>query len=261
MVNSRGDFLSGLRIARNSSVPIYHQLKNQIVDAITEGTLNLGDPLPSERELVERLNVSRMTIRRALNDLVTSGHLVTRPGKGTYVQAAKVEMQLGRLSGFTAEMGRMGHRVHSKVLRGEVISAAGKLIERLRVRSGDPVVLLERLRYVDDLPTSWERSNIPERLCPGLLKFDLENGSLYDVLRREYKLVLRYARQSMEATLSNWDEQQLLQLAEGAPILLGERTVYTDNDVVVEFGKASYRADRYRYEVTLLGEPPDDKSG
>ena len=256
---TRNGFLDKLQVVRTSSVPIYHQIKNQILDAIADGILGLGDPLPSERELVECLNVSRMTIRRALNELVMSGQLYTRPGKGTYVQLAKVEQHLGRLAGFSADMSKAGHRVSSKVLRAEVVPAAGQIAERLQMKPGEPVIILERLRFVDDEPTSWERARLPERLCPGLLRFDLEHGSLYDVLRREYKITLNWAQQRMEATLSNWNEQQLLQLPEGAPILLGERTVYTDGDTIVEYSKASYRGDRYRYEIQLIGEQPDER--
>jgi GntR family transcriptional regulator len=247
-------FLSKLRVVRNSSIPIYHQLKNQILDAIAEGTLGLDDPLPSERELVEHLNVSRMTIRRALNDLVMNGQLYTRPGKGTYVQGAKVKQHLSRLLGFTADMRRTGHQVKSKVLHTEIAPAAGKLVERLRVEPGEPVVYLERLRLVDDVPIAWDRSNLPERLCPGLLRLDLEHGSLYDVLRHEYGIVLRYAHQTVEAALCNWDEQRLFGISEGAPVLIGERTVFTDDDIVIEYSKSSHRADQYRYEIQLIGD-------
>lgn len=254
-------FLERLQIARNSSVPIYHQLKSQILDAISEGTLSVGDLLPSERELVERLNVSRMTIRRALNDLVVSGQLVTRPGKGTYVQPAKLEQHLVRLAGFTAEMRSSGHRVSSKVLRAEVVPAEGKLVERMQVQPEEPVIVLERLRYVDDVPIGWHRSHLPERLCPNLLRFDWERSSLYQILRREYHIPLKHAQQSLEATLSNWEEQRLFGIPDGSPILLGERTTYTDNDVIIEYSKASYRGDRYRYELQLIGDQPDDRNG
>jgi GntR family transcriptional regulator len=254
-------FLERLQIARKSAIPIYHQLKSQILDAISDGILSVGDALPSERELVEQLNVSRMTIRRALNDLVTSGQLFTRPGKGTYVQPAKLEQHLGRLGGFSAEMALGGHRVTSQVLRAEVIPAEEKLAARLGIQPSDNAIVLERLRLVDDVPTGWHRSHLPERLCPNLLRFDLAAGSLYDILRREYHIPLKWAKQSMEATLSNWEEQRLLGLPDGAPILLAERTTYTVNDVIIEYSKASYRADRYRYEIQLIGDQPDERHG
>jgi GntR family transcriptional regulator len=253
-------WLDQLRISRASSVPIYHQIKEQIVEAIVEGILVEGDPLPSERDLVERLNVSRMTIRRALNELVLSGQLRTWPGKGTFVRAAKVEQHLGRLAGFSADMIKAGHRVASEVLRAEVTPVGGKIAQHLRVGMNDAIIVLERRRLVDGEPTSWERAYLPERLCPGLLDFDLERRSLYDVLRREYHIALKWARQRMEATLANWHEQQLLEIPEGVPILLGERTVYTDDDTIVEYSKASYRGDRYRYEVEIMGDQPNERT-
>ncbi|MGH8629661.1 MAG: GntR family transcriptional regulator [Burkholderiales bacterium] len=218
------------------------------------GLLAEGDPLPSERELVDHLDVSRMTVRRALNELALSGQLRTQPGKGTYVRATKVEQLLARLAGFTADMTRAGHRVSSRVIRKEVAPAEGKLVERLQAQPGDPIVILERVRLVDDEPTSWERAHLPERLCPNITRFDFSRESLYDVLRREYKLSLRRARQTLEAALANWHEQQLLGIPEGTPILVGERTLYTDNDVILEYSKSSFRGDRYRYDIQLVGD-------
>jgi len=248
-----------MHINRSSSAPIYHQIKEQILEAIATGVLPEGSPLPSERELVDRLNVSRMTVRRALNELTINGQLQARPGKGTYVRGAKVEQLLGRLAGFTADMRRAGHRVASRVLRFEMHPAQGKLADRMQVPPGELVVTLERLRLVDDGPTCWERATLLARLCPDITtRFDFTNESLYAVLRREYKIALRWASQRMEATLSNWDEQQLLGVPEGAPILLSERTTYTDHDVVIEYGKSSYRGDRYRYDIKLIGEHVDE---
>ncbi|HLF28899.1 MAG TPA: GntR family transcriptional regulator [Anaerolineae bacterium] len=251
---SLSSLLNRLQINHASPIPFYHQLKEQILSAIAEGILNEGDPLPSERELVEHLNISRMTIRRAFNELIVSGQLRSRQGKGTYIQAAKVEQRLARLAGFSADMTRAGHRITSRVLRSEVEAAAGSLVDHLQVKPGEPIVALERVRLVDGEPTSWERAYLPTRLCPELTRFDFERTSLYDILRREYHLNLCWARQRMEAALANWQEQQLLLIPEGAPILLSERTLYTDGDVVLEYGKSSYRGDRYRYEIDLIGD-------
>jgi GntR family transcriptional regulator len=257
-VETRNGILSRFHVSRASPVPIYHQIKEQILDAVASGVLAEGDPLPSERELVEHLNVSRMTIRRALNDLVTSGQLHTRPGKGTYVRTAKVQQLLARLAGFSADMSRAGHKVTSRVIRFEIVTAEGKMTELLQIDRGDLVVVLERVRLVDGEPTSWERSNLPARLCPNITRFDFGRESLYDVLRRQYKIALRWARQTMEATLANWHEHELLLIPEGAPILLSERTVYTDDNAVIEYGKSSFRGDRYKYDVQLIGDQSDE---
>lgn len=252
---SYSPLLNRIRISRASSVPIHYQIKEQIRDAITSGVLVEGDPLPSERELVDRLNVSRMTIRRALSELIISGQLQTRPGKGTYVQAVKVEQALDGLAGFTADMARSGHHVSSRVLRSEIEPAQGRLVDLLRVKSGERLIALERVRLVDDEPTSWDRLYLPERLCPGIAsRFDFARESLYTVLRREYQIALRWAQQRLEAALANQEEQRLLGIPEGAPILLSERTTYTDGDVIIEYGKSSYRGDRYGYDVKLIGD-------
>jgi GntR family transcriptional regulator len=247
-------FLSKLQVDRSSPVPIYHQIKEKIIDAIAEEVLYEGDPIPSERELVRHLNVSRMTVRRALNELSLRGDLLTRPGKGTYVHGRKVQQRLAHLAGLSADMARSGHTTSSKVLRAEVISADGKIAERLQLGHGEAVIVLERLRAVDGEPTCWERAYLPEKLCPDLLRFDFSQRSLYNVLQIDYGLTLQHGWQSMEAVPSNWREQQLLHIPEGAPVFLAERVVLTDTERVIEYSKASFRGDRYRYEVQLIGD-------
>lgn len=251
-------FLSTIQIDRSSSDPIYYQIKERILEAISEDILQAGDLIPSERTLVKQLQVSRMTVRRALSELVVSGMLLKRPGKGTYVHSHKVEQTLVRLGGLSSDMTRSGHSVKSEVIRAEIIPAEGKLIERLQLEAGAPVAYLERLRFVDNEPTSWERTYLPERLCPHILRFDFTRESLYRVLRNEYHIRLCNGLQFMEAVPSNWREQQLLEMPAGAPVFLSERTVRTDGDVIIEYSKGSYRGDRYRYEVRLLGDQQDE---
>ena len=247
-------FLATLQVDRSSPVPIYHQIKEKIIDAIAEEVLYEGDPIPSERELVKHLNVSRMTVRRALNELSLSGELLTRPGKGTYVHGRKVQQRLAHLAGLSADMAQGGHITTSSVLRAEIVSADGKIAERLQLQSGQSVVVLERLRFVDGEPTCWERAYLPEQLCPALLRFDFTQRSLYDVLQKDYGLKLHHGWQSMEAVPSNWREQQLLHIPEGAPVFLAERIVLTEAERVIEYSKSSFRGDRYRYEVQLIGD-------
>ena len=237
---------------KDSAVPFYQQLKDIILEAIQERTLQPRDRLPSERELAEALGISRLTVRRALTDLVNEGRLFTQPGKGTYVRGPKLEQGIQQLMGLTEDMKSRGHTVSSRILEAALMPASVEVTQAMRLGPQEEVVLLERLRFVDGEPLSIERSYLAYRLCPGILGHDLGSGSLYTTLRQVYGLHLFKAEQSYEAVLAGSREAELLQIAPGAPVLCSERTAYLDTGQIIEYGRAWYRGDRYRFHATLL---------
>jgi GntR family transcriptional regulator len=246
-------WLSGkIRINKDSSVPLYQQLKDSLLEAVTEETLHPGDRLPSERELQDHFSVSRLTVRRALTDLITAGWLFTQPGKGTYIRSPKVEQGIQQLGGLTQDMRARGYTVTSRVLRVSVMPATGKTAKALGLAPGQDVVLLERLRFVGGEPLSIERSYLNHKLCPGIAACDL-SGSLYGLLQQRYGLRMLRAEQDYEAVAAGRREAQLLNIPEGAPLLLCERMAYADSGETAEYGVAWYRGDRYRFHAVLLG--------
>lgn len=243
------------KLDRDSSIPFYQQLKDILLESIREDALQPGDRLPSERELGERLGVSRLTVRRALNDLINAGWLFTQPGKGTYVRDAKLEQGIQQLVGLSEDMKRRGYAVTSQVLQVTVLPASGKTAKTMKLAPQEEVVLLERLRSVDGQPLSIERSYLNHKLCPGIAQHDLTT-SLYRILRENYGLNIPKAEQTYEAVTAGRRESQLLGIPEGAPLLLSERVAYTDTGGVIEYGVAWYRGDRYKFHAVLLGTEP-----
>lgn len=239
-------------IDRESSLPFYQQLKDILVDAMREETLLPGDRLPSERELRDAFGLSRLTVRRAITDLIHAGALFTQPGKGTYVRAPKLAQAAQQLAGLSEDMKTRGHQVTSRVLQVAVQPATGKSAKTMGLGPTDSIVLIERLRYVDGEPLAIERCNLNYRLCPGIDLRDL-TGSLYGILRDSYGLTIPRAQQSYEAVAAGRREAGLLRVPEGAPLLLAERTAYVASGEVIEHGIAWYRGDRYRFFAMLLG--------
>ena len=237
---------------KNGATPLYQQLKDLILEAMAQGLLRPNDRLPSERQLSELMGVSRLTVRHALSDLVNAGWLLSKTGKGTYVQAPKLEQGMHQLMGLTEDMRRRGHTVSSKVVQAFLVPASAGLVREMRLRPGDELVLLERLRIVDGVPLGLERSYLVHRLCPGILDHDLSKNSLYRILRSTYGLRPFRAEQTYEATLARRREAELLDIAEGAAVLFLERTVFLDTGEIIEHGCAWYCGERYKFHAVLF---------
>jgi GntR family transcriptional regulator, N-acetylglucosamine utilization regulator len=261
MIASTGSRLKALEmfdLDPESITPHYQQLVDQILVAVTEGDLKPGQPLPSERELSRALGVSRMTVRRALTDLEARGRLKSQVGRGWFVSNAKIEQRLEQLSGFSADMREKHLKVESQVLTFELETAGTNLADWLHISVGDPVFRLDRIRLVNGEPIGLEYPRLPAKLCPGLDRFDFSQDSLYRVIREEYHLVLDHAVQTIEASLVDWHEANLLKVDPGAPALRGHRTVFSPDGLVIESSTGIYRGDRYRYQLELQG---DSKAG
>jgi len=250
-MNSSG-ILDLLKLDPRSMTPQHAQLEDRVVHAIQEGHLLPGDPLPPERELAKSLNISRMTVRNSLVRLRELGYLKSHVGKGWCVGPSKIEQTLTQLTGLSSDMLTIGLKVESKVLEFKKIRASGGQAESLGLL-GVPAYLLERLRLVGGEPLSLERARIVERICPGLDRFDFASDSLYRVMQEEYGLTLARAVQVVEASLPDANEAALLHIDPRIPVLRSERTVYTSDDRLVEFGTAVYRGDRYKYQLHLQG--------
>jgi len=236
---------------RQSAVPIFEQIEGRLRNAIASGELRVHERIPSERELSAQLGVSRMTIRQALTRMVAAGDLYTRSGKGTFVGERKIEQPLQRLTSFTEDMRARGLRPSTRVIEQELIRAPFELAAVLGRSAGTEVARVARLRLADDRPVAIEVTHLPHDVCPGLLRHDLAQRSLYDVLRAEYGLALHAARGTIEASRPTREERALLDLPAGVPILRLRRVTEGADGRVVEFVQAAYHGDRFQLHVEL----------
>jgi GntR family transcriptional regulator len=238
-------------IDRHSPTPIFEQVKAILEAFIAAGDFRPHQRIPSERELSLALGASRMTVRQALLEMITEGSIYTRSGKGTYVAERKIEQPLQRLTSFTEDIRSRGSRPASRVLAQEILPAPLELAEALGLRPGVELIRLRRLRLADDRPLAIETSHLPHAICPRLLDFDLAAGSLYELLATHYGVHLRSAKQTIEASEPLAEEQQLLELPQGVPVLRLHRLTFADDGRAVEFVRAVYRGDRYQLHVEL----------
>src|SRR5918997_4753464 len=212
--------------------------------------LQVGDALPSERRLAHDLKVSRPTLRAGIDELVREGLLRRRHGSGTYVSEPKIALPL-TMTSFTEDMARRGMRPGSRVLSFESTSAGAKLGQRLRVSPVDEVWAIRRLRLADDETMAIEFLHVPRRLLPDLTREDLEEHSFYTLLQERHGIVIASGIQTIEPTVVNEDEAEMLAVPVHSPAFLFERTTESEGGEVVEYVRSLYRGDRYRLVTEL----------
>jgi GntR family transcriptional regulator, N-acetylglucosamine utilization regulator len=231
---------------RNSVVPLYYQIQEQLLKQIRSGELAVGQPLPPLQELSAALGVSPMTARQAIKSLCDLGVLYSRQGRGTYISGIKLEKDFRQVLSFSEEMKARGSRPRSQVLSFEVRPAGREVQEALRLRTGDEVIELRRVRQANALPMGIECSSLPLQLCPDLLDTFDPRTSLYKILAERYGVHMSVADEVVEVGLANREEARLLRISEKSPVFNFTRISYLQSGQPVEFVKATYRGDRYK---------------
>ncbi len=237
-------------ISRQPGTTVHGQIEDWLADAIAAGNLSPGDRLPTEHDLAAWLGVSRMTLRHALAELAQRG-LVTRAvgrGGGTFVGEAKLEQDLTTLAGFSEQLRRHGKVAGARVLAAAEIPASVTAAAALELAEGDPVIEVRRIRLADGKPMVIEHSLFPAALCPGMLDSRLD-GSLYELLEDNYGLRPCRARESLEPVVAGVREAEALEVEEGAPLMLVERTAYSAAGQPLEFARDLFRGDRTKVVV------------
>lgn len=231
--------------------PRYAQIRADLLRDIENGTLQAGDRAPSERELTQRYQVSRMTARHALTTLEAEGFLNRIPGSGTFVSLPKYEHKLVAITSFTEDVQRHGMVPVNRTLATAIVEADPRLADRLAVEPGTPIIQFQRLRLANGGPMALETASLPLDRFPGLGQENLESNSLYMLLRERYGVRPGRATQSIEVMLASTFEAGLIGVRPGAPLLLLERVTRDGDDRVFEYVRSFYRGDRYRFVTEL----------
>jgi GntR family transcriptional regulator len=238
-------------IDKNYPLPMYFQLKELMREKIASGEWKPGDMVPSERELSEQYQISRMTARQALGELATEGLLRREQGRGTFVAEPKIEHGLTRLTGFTEDMKARGLQPGARVVRLELIRPPLLAMRALQITPEETIVLLERLRLAGGEPIALETSHLHFNGVGDLLNEDFENNSLYQILSEKYQITPARAEQKIGADLCSKREQELLKISEGAPVLRNKRITFDQWGRPFEYTESAYRADRYVFQAEL----------
>lgn len=231
--------------------PLYRQIEEDVRARIARGDVPPGTQLETEQDLMSRFEVSRATVRQALQDLIAQGVLEVRRGRGTFVRARPVEHRLRGFYTFRRQIQSQGMTPGTRVRYVRVERADEWLAQALAIGPGTPVVVLSRLRLADDEPLVAETSYLPSSRFPGLERYDFVRLSLYETLTAHYGTRPVRACEVFEPILMSADDARVLDSVQGSPALRVDRTAFDADGARVEFCRSTVRGDRYRYSVEL----------
>jgi DNA-binding GntR family transcriptional regulator len=236
-------------------VPKYHRVKEAVLARIADGTWGPGSLLPAEPDLCQAFGVSRITVRKAISDLVHEGKIQTVQGKGTFVAKPKVgERFVQRAFGIYEDMERRGLRLTTEVVRQDVIPAPEDVAARL-----EHVHFLVRLRSIEGEKILLSTTYIPYALCPDLAGEDLSTGSLFRLLRRRYGLKIARGERTLEAVAADQWQARMLDLALASPLLRLDSAAYLPDGRPLEYSQTLQRGDRARVELEFVPAPEDEQ--
>jgi DNA-binding GntR family transcriptional regulator len=227
------------RIDRLDKLPLYERIERNLRELILEGRLQPGETVPSEWDLSGRYGVSRLTVRRALDDLVRQEWLIRRQGVGTFVSRPVVAAISPSQLSFTQEMLAIGRRPSSRLLRSRLLAADQIAAQRLSLAEGVALVEIVRLRLADEVPILHETAYLSSQRFPGLEEEpSLENGSLYDCLYRRYGVMVVRVDQTLKAILLSPEQAAALGSQPGLPSIFSECVAYTSEGEPVEYSRS-----------------------
>lgn len=236
-------------IDKGSRTPLYLQLMELLINKIETG-MSEDEQLPSEREICDCYQVSRSTVRQALDELEKDGYIYKLQGKGTFVSPKGVDQDLAKFYSFTEEMKKLGKNPKSEIMGFEIIEATGKIKESLNVKERDLVFKITRIRKADDMPMLYEISYLPYERFEDLVKTDLETKAMYEIFKNKFNVSISKAEESFQPIITSKLESYYLGISEGAPSLKIERLTYEDKNII-EYTISICRGDKFKYKVTL----------
>ncbi|MDO9545378.1 MAG: GntR family transcriptional regulator [Pelolinea sp.] len=234
-------------------IPKYYQLANILRQQIENEDFQPHDPIPSERQLESHYNLSRPTIRQAIDLLSRQGYLYRVHGKGTFVSPPKLQKGILELTSFSEDMRNRGLTPGHKILEFGYVKPNSETKRHLEITDDKKKVLrIKRLRFGNDEPIGLQDSFLSLNSGLDITREEIEKrGSIYAILQEKFGIYPTEADETLEVTLATREEAHLLKIQEGSPLLLNERTLWSQDRKAIEFVRILYRGDRYKYFVRL----------
>jgi GntR family transcriptional regulator len=238
-------------LAREGGVSLYAQIRERLRNETMQMTP--GSAILPEVELEQNFGVSRITVRRAIDDLVQEGILVRKQGKGTFVQSPKLTHELNAVTSWTEQLRMLGFTAQTADLQIREVEASPALAKELRISRGDALCMVMRLRLANGEPMSLMTNYLPASLVPELARKFVKGESLYDLLNKVYGLVPDVAIDKVETRLPTREEAKRLMIPARTPVLCVNRISYLTEGTPLEKSVVISRGDRYQYQVSLRG--------
>ncbi len=255
---SRADGWGGFCVNKSLPTPIYHQIFAFLRDRILDGTFSPNNSFPSESQLVTSLKVSRITARRALEELAARGLIVRQQGKPSIVAPYRPHTQLiAGVEGMIENNRRMGDLTTVELLAHEMVPASAEVASKLQVKHKTPVLWSVRIRRLNDVPFSYAVTYLPGFVKRRLHTEEMSSRPLIELLELA-GIEIGHAEQRISAIAATAEVARALHIERGDALLLSERVVYDLSDRPVELIAVQYRPDIYEYSVELSRTPSSD---
>lgn len=237
-------------INKKSPLPLYYQLKESILTAVKNKEFKVGERLPSERELAEYHNISRMTVKKAVDILVDNDYLIRKQGSGTFVADYQQSYSISPLLSFTKEMEKKGLNYTTKILAFNKIKNY-KIASKMDLSPDSKLIKLERLRLIENKPFLLEKTFLAADNFKNLKKEELKNNSLFKIIKNKYDIKLSNAEAEVEAVIFNAETAAKMQIKEGLLGLYFEQFSKNEKEEIIEYTSAYYRNDNYKFKFTF----------
>ncbi|WHY01314.1 GntR family transcriptional regulator [Neobacillus sp. DY30] len=229
--------------------PLYIQLKKAIQVEILNEKFQQGERIPNEKELMEQYNVSRVTVRKAVEELVKEGYLVKLHGKGTFVSHTKIERKIKHVMGFTAACKANGYPSHSVVTKKEIVDPDTSIKKALQLEADEKAIFIQRKRFAGDSPLMLENNFYPYNRYYFLLEESLE-GSLYDLLSEKHGIKpIKSGATTLDIVLADEEKANLLETTIGKPLFYMNTIIHDQHGRPVHIGRQYIIGDRYQFTI------------
>ncbi|MFH3480283.1 GntR family transcriptional regulator [Xanthobacter variabilis] len=232
-------------------VPKYLELKDWLLGAVLEGRFSPGTALPSEKELAQQFQVSRITVRQALDLLRESGLVTSHQGKGYFVRAISAMQDLGRLQGFGEMMEPLGIATRSEVLSAAIVEAPAQVARAFNGKRGEEVVKIERLRIAASITMSMDVSYFPLDVGRVLLDLDLQRVDIFKLIETALNIEIGFADITMSVMEADDDLCRHLPLKAGAPVIHIERLTHAMDGRPIDFENLYAPAGNHRFKARI----------
>ncbi|WP_110114835.1 GntR family transcriptional regulator [Bacillus sp. CGMCC 1.16541] len=237
-------------IEKHSPIPVYFQIQTYMKELMKSDVWKAGDKIPSERELSEQFDVSRGTVRQAVQGLVDEGYLVRKKGNGTFIQQTRVDQPLITITSFTELMKSKGLKASNELLHFKKRKATKTEVKKLQLVKNEDVLWISRLRKGDDTPVVLEETVLPWDIAKDMTSEDACT-SIYHFIEQKVNQQIGNADQTVTAVILNEQTAKQLQLPHPAAGLLSERVTYFKNKKPFEYVKAYYAGERFSFSLHL----------
>jgi GntR family transcriptional regulator len=240
----------------DSQLPLYAQVEAALMALIADGTYPPGTQLPNEASLLSTFGISRTTLQKTVQNLISRGLIEIRRGKGTFVSQPRLTQALTELSGFVEDMRVHGRHPTARLLSKQVEKASDAVARKLSLSPGTPVVHIRRIRIADGSPLSFDETWLPKDIGEKIIENDLEVEPIFSLLEQKYDTPLLEAEYRLEAVIADKVVAQALDIKTGSAIFLIERTSYSEQGRPVDYEKLYYRGDQIQFVTHLTRRKP-----